>query len=114
MSITLTNVAATKLNEFLKPRQEDSIRLLVKTMGCSGLGYHLEFVNRNMKGIPSNTSKDDIVINIGNINIIVDPKSYIYLKGTEIDYIKEGLNEGFSFSNPNSKAECGCGESFTV
>jgi iron-sulfur cluster assembly protein len=104
--ITLTDKASDKISNFLKPRQEDSIRLLVKTMGCSGLGYHLEFVN--------NILEDDIVINIGEIKLIVDPKSLIYLKGTEIDYIKEGLNEGFDFSNPNSKAECGCGESFTV
>ena len=107
MAICLTDNAASKMHEFLDNRETGiGIRLLVKTMGCSGLGYHLEFVN--------DVLDDDTVFEDKGIKLIVDAKSLLYINGTEVDYLKEGLNEGFEFNNPNSKAECGCGESFTV
>lgn len=82
------------------------MRLGVKTTGCSGLAYVLEFADE--------TNPDDQVFESQGVRIIVDPKSLVYIDGTELDYGKEGLNEGFKFENPNVKDECGCGESFTV
>ncbi len=107
MSITLTEKAAEKVNSSLTSRGSGiGVRLAVKTTGCSGLGYSMEFVD--------NINEDDVVFDAKGVKIIIDNKSLIYLDGTKVNYVKEGLNEGFSFINPNSKAECGCGESFTV
>ncbi len=82
------------------------IRVGVKTTGCSGLSYVLEFVDE--------LNEEDLVFEQGGFSVIIDPKSMVYLDGTELDFVKEGLNEGFQFNNPNSKSECGCGESFHV
>jgi iron-sulfur cluster assembly protein len=78
----------------------------VKTTGCSGLAYVLEFVD--------DIAEDDEVFVDKDVKVIVDAKSLVYIDGTELDYTREGLNEGFKFTNPNQKDECGCGESFTV
>ncbi len=107
MAITLSTKAAERVVNFLNNRGSGiGIRLSVQTTGCSGLGYNMEFVDE--------INEDDVVFEDNNVKIIVDPKSLIYLDGTEVDFVKEGLNEGFEFNNPNAKAECGCGESFTV
>lgn len=107
MAITLTNAATQRVAGFLDNRGSGiGIRLSVQTTGCSGLGYNIEFVD--------NANDDDTVFEHNGINIIIDAKSLIYLDGTEVDFVKDGLNEGFEFNNPNAKAECGCGESFTV
>ncbi len=107
MAITLTDNAAKRVVDFLKNRGSGiGIRLSVQTTGCSGLGYNMEFVD--------NTNEDDTVFEDNGVKVIIDAKSFIYLDGTQVDYVKEGLNEGFEFNNPNAKAECGCGESFTV
>ncbi|MDG2353712.1 MAG: iron-sulfur cluster assembly protein IscA [Gammaproteobacteria bacterium] len=107
MSITLTNTASERVVGFLANRGSGmGIRLSVQTTGCSGLGYNIEFVD--------NVNDDDTVFEDNGVKVIVDAKSLIYLDGTEVDFVKEGLNEGFEFNNPNAKAECGCGESFTV
>jgi len=107
MAITLTQPAAERITNFLDNRKQGiGIRLAVQTTGCSGLGYVIEFVDT--------INDDDKVFEEKSVKVIVDPKSLIYLDGTEVDFVKEGLNEGFEFNNPNSKAECGCGESFTV
>jgi iron-sulfur cluster assembly protein len=107
MSITITDVASQRVSDFLKNRGSGiGIRLGVQTTGCSGLGYNIEFVDT--------INKEDTVFDNNGVKVIVDAKSLIYLDGTEIDFVKEGLNEGFEFNNPNAKAECGCGESFTV
>jgi iron-sulfur cluster assembly protein len=82
------------------------IRVGVKTTGCSGMAYVLEFVDELM-------DEDQVFEGFG-VKIIVDPKSLLYIDGTQMDFVKEGLNEGFKFTNPNSAGECGCGESFTV
>ena len=107
MSITLTEIAAQRVQNFLVNRGSGlGIRLAVQTTGCSGLGYNLEFVDT--------TNDDDTIFEDRGVKVVVDAKSLIYLDGTEVDYVKEGLNEGFEFKNPNAKGECGCGESFTV
>ncbi|HAY41188.1 MAG TPA: iron-sulfur cluster assembly protein IscA [Gammaproteobacteria bacterium] len=107
MSITLTNLASERMNDYLVNRGSGiGIRLSVQTTGCSGLGYNIEFVDV--------INEDDSVFKVNNVKVIVDAKSLVYLDGTEIDFVKDGLNEGFEFNNPNAKAECGCGESFTV
>ena len=77
-----------------------------KTTGCSGLSYLLEFVDEALK--------EDRIFDVGIVKVFVDPKSLLFLDGTELDYVKEGINEGFEFKNPNVKNECGCGESFHV
>jgi iron-sulfur cluster assembly protein len=82
------------------------IRLGVKTTGCSGLAYVLEYADSIKPG--------DVEHAFGGFLILVDPKSYVYLQGIEIDYVKNGLNEGFEFKNPNEKDRCGCGESFRI
>lgn len=105
--ITLTDTAKTKIQYHLDKRGTgEGIRLGVKTTGCSGLSYVLEFVDK--------PDTNDLVIEQDGFKIFVDPKSNIYLTGMTVDYKKQGLNEGFEFINPNEKARCGCGESFTV
>lgn len=107
MAITATEKAAKRVTLFLKNRGKGiGLRLGVKTTGCSGLAYKLEFVDIK--------NPDDVEFESNGIKIIVDKKSLQYLDGTELDYSKEGLQEGFKFVNPNVKDECGCGESFTV
>lgn len=107
MAITMTERAAERVRHFLDNRGSGiGLRLGVKTTGCSGMAYVLEFVDE--------TQDEDQVFEIHGLKVIVDPKSLIYLDGTELDYAKEGLNEGFQFNNPNVKDTCGCGESFTV
>ncbi|QIM62681.1 iron-sulfur cluster assembly protein IscA [Pasteurellaceae bacterium Orientalotternb1] len=107
MSVTLTEAAANRVRTFLENRGKGiGLRLGVKTSGCSGLAYVLEFVDV--------LNEDDKVFEQHGVNIIVDEKSLVYLAGTELDYVKEGLNEGFKYNNPNVKNECGCGESFNV
>ncbi|MDJ0741638.1 MAG: iron-sulfur cluster assembly protein IscA [Gammaproteobacteria bacterium] len=107
MAITLTEAAANRVESFLSSRGKGiGVRLGVKTSGCSGLAYVLEFVDELDDG--------DEVFEDRGVKVIVDSKSLVYLDGTELDYGKEGLNEGFKFNNPNVKDECGCGESFKV
>lgn len=107
MSITITESAAEHVKKYLSNRGHGvGIRLGVRTNGCSGLAYVLEFVDEK--------NPEDAVFLSRDVSIFVDPKSVLYLDGTEMDYVKENLNEGFKFNNPNKKGECGCGESFTV
>lgn len=107
--ITITKLAAEKVqNHLLKRGKGLGIRVGVKTTGCSGLAYILEYVDTELD--PSETYKYDD----HQVNIYVDKKSMVYVNGLEIDWVKNGLNEGFEFRNPNEKARCGCGESFTV
>lgn len=107
MGITLTQAAADRVADFLVSRGDGvGLRLGVKTTGCSGMAYVLEFVDE--------IQTDDTVFEDRGVKVIVDAKSLIYLDGTELDFTREGLNEGFKFNNPNVKNECGCGESFTV
>ncbi|GAB2180579.1 iron-sulfur cluster assembly protein IscA [Denitratisoma sp. agr-D3] len=105
--ITLSESAAKHVSNFLAKRGKGiGVRLGVKTSGCSGMAYKLEFAD--------SAEGDDIVFDSHGLKVLVDPKSLPYLDGTELDYTKEGLNEGFKFNNPNVKDQCGCGESFQV
>ena len=107
MAVTLTNTAAERIRHFLDSRGSGiGLRLGVKTTGCSGMAYVLEFIDQE--------NPEDTIFEAHDIKIFIDPKSLIYLDGTELDYAKEGLNEGFQFNNPNVADTCGCGESFTV
>ncbi|PSU22103.1 iron-sulfur cluster assembly protein IscA [Photobacterium kishitanii] len=107
MAITITEAAASRVSTFLANRGKGiGLRLGVRTSGCSGMAYILEFVDDLDEG--------DQVFEEQGIKIIVDAKSMVYLDGTELDFAKEGLNEGFQFNNPNVSSECGCGESFNV
>lgn len=107
MSITLTEAAARHVSQYLSKRGKGlGIRLGVRTTGCSGLAYKLEFADEIHDGDQQFESR--------GVRLFVDPKSMPYIDGTELDFAREGLNEGFRFNNPNVKSECGCGESFNV
>lgn len=107
MALTLTERAAQRVESFLKNRGRGiGLRVGVKTTGCSGLAYKLEFVDE--KNI------DDAEFESNGVKLFVDQKSLPFIDGTCLDYTKDGLQEGFKFTNPQVKGECGCGESFTV
>ncbi len=107
MGVTLSESAAKHVTNFLTKRGKGiGLRLGVRTSGCSGMAYKLEFVDE--------TAEDDIVFESNGVKVFVDPKSLPYLDGMELDFAREGLNEGFKFNNPNVKDQCGCGESFNV
>jgi len=107
MAVTLTRQAADHVSRYLQKRGKGvGLRLGVRTTGCSGMAYKLEYVDE--------PEPVDQVFESFGVKVYVDPKSLAYIDGTELDYAREGLNEGFKFSNPNEKATCGCGESFTV
>jgi iron-sulfur cluster assembly protein len=106
--ITLTDPARTKIQKLVQTKGYAGIRLGVKTTGCSGLAYVLEYVKQY--------EPDDSTINYAQNEfcVIVDKKHDVYLQGTQVDYVRQGLNEGFEFTNPNERDRCGCGESFRV
>ena len=105
--ITLTEKAAEHVRGFLEKRGKGlGLRLGIRTTGCSGLAYKLEFADA--------ANPEDVAFDCHGVKVLVDPKSLQYIDGTELDYAREGLNEGFKFRNPNVKDECGCGESFNV
>ena len=107
MAITLTERAANHVNSFLAKRGKGvGLRLGVRTSGCSGLAYRIEYADA--------VNADDRTFESHGVKVVVDPKSLQFLEGTELDFTREGLNEGFKFNNPNVKDECGCGESFNV
>jgi iron-sulfur cluster assembly protein len=107
--ITLTEQAILKINSQLKKRGKGvGIRIGVRTTGCSGLAYVLEYVDEHQF--------EEGVVNYpqGNIVVLVDLKSDLYLNGLIVDWVRQGLNEGFDFKNPNERDRCGCGESFRI
>jgi iron-sulfur cluster assembly protein len=105
--ITLTERAAAHVSTFIAKRGKGvGLRLGVRTSGCSGMAYKLEYADAVNPG--------DHTFESHGVKVVVDPKSLAYLDGTELDFAKEGLNEGFKFNNPNVKDQCGCGESFNV
>ena len=107
MAVTLTDRAAQHVQRYIEKRGRGvGLRLGVKTTGCSGLAYKLEFADE--------VAPEDQTFESNGVKVLIDPKSLAYLDGTELDFVKEGLNEGFKFNNPNEKDRCGCGESFNV
>ena len=105
--ITLTQKAAQHVQSYLAKRGKGvGLRVGVRTSGCSGLAYKLEFADA--------INAEDHQFESHGVKVLVDPKSLQYIDGTELDYTREGLNEGFKFRNPRVKDECGCGESFNV
>jgi len=107
MAITITPAAADHVRSYMEKRGKGiGVRFGVRTSGCSGMAYVLEFVDE--------ADAADKVFEGHGVKIFVDPKSLAYIDGTELDFGREGLNEGFRFNNPNVKDACGCGESFNV
>jgi iron-sulfur cluster assembly protein len=107
MAVTLTERAAQRVSQFLEKRGKGvALRLGVRTTGCSGLAYKLEYVDQ--------LAPDDCTFEAHGVQIVVDPKSLAFIDGTELDFVRDGLNEGFRFNNPNERDRCGCGESFRV
>jgi iron-sulfur cluster assembly protein len=107
MTITLTEKAAQRVRDFLARRGKgEGLRVSLKSTGCSGMSYVVEYADA--------VAANDQVFESHGVKVIVDPKNLVFLDGTEIDYTREGLNEGFRFNNPNEKARCGCGESFNI
>jgi len=107
MAISLTEAAAKHVSKYLAKRGKGvGVRLGVKTTGCSGLAYKLEYVDE--------IAPEDVVFEEHGVRVLVDPKSLAYIEGTQLDFVREGLNEGFRFNNPKERDRCGCGESFRV
>ena len=107
MAITVSEAAARHVNRYLTKRGKGlGVRLGVKTTGCSGLAYKLEYVDE--------AEPEDVIFEAHGVKVLVDPKSLAYIDGTELDFVREGLNEGFRFNNPTERDRCGCGESFRV
>ena len=107
MSVGLTEAAARHITRYIARRGKGvGVRLGVKTTGCSGLAYKIEFADE--------VNPEDMVFEQLGVKIIVDPKSLPYIDGTQLDFVREGLNEGFKFNNPNERDRCGCGESFRI
>ena len=107
MAVTLSEAAARHVSRYISKRGKGvGVRLGVRTTGCSGLAYKLEYAD--------DIAPEDHVFEVHGIKVMIDPKSLPYLDGTELDFVREGLNEGFRFNNPNERDKCGCGESFRV
>lgn len=107
MAITLTETAAQRVKTFLQKRGKgEGLRLGVKTVGCSGKAYVVDYADLIEPG--------DRVFESHGVKVIVNEQNLAYLDGTEVDYGRDGMSEGFRFKNPNVKGQCGCGESFSV
>lgn len=107
MAISLTNAAASRVRKYLEARGERvGLRLGITKTGCSGYSYVINYAKE--------VADDDIVFEDKGVTVVVDPEALALIDGTEVDFVKNGLNEAFSFRNPNVTGECGCGESFNV
>jgi iron-sulfur cluster assembly protein len=107
MSISLTNSAAQRVRSYLEKRGRGvGLRLGVRRSGCNGWAYTIDYAD--------DVAASDVVFEQGGVKVIVAADALDLVDGTEVDFVKEGLNEAFKFRNPNVKGECGCGESFSV
>ena len=107
MSISLSTAAADRVRNFLVARGHGvGLRLAIKKTGCSGYAYVVNYAEE--------IAADDVVFEVGGVKVVVDKESLPFVDGTEVDFVKQGLNEAFKFRNPRAKAECGCGESFSL
>jgi iron-sulfur cluster assembly protein len=107
MAISLTDAAADRVRSYIEKREDSlGLRLGVTPTGCSGYSYVINYAEE--------IGADDVIFEDKGIKVVIDPGALALIDGTEVDFVKNGLNEAFSFRNPNIKGECGCGESFTV
>ena len=107
MAISLTDAAADRVRTYLEKRGTGlGLRVGVTATGCSGYSYVINYAE--------SIEDDDVIFEDKGVKVVIDPEALALIDGTEVDFIKNGLNEAFSFRNPNIKGECGCGESFTV
>lgn len=107
LPVTISDAAARHVTRYIAKRGKGvGVRLGVKTTGCSGLAYKLEYADE--------IAAEDVVFEDKGVKVLVDPKSMPYIAGTQLDFVREGLNEGFKFNNPNERDRCGCGESFRI
>jgi iron-sulfur cluster assembly protein len=108
MAISLTQSAASRVRKYLEARGEDAVglRLGITKTGCSGYSYVINYADA--------VGESDVVFEDKGVRVVVDPEALALIDGTEVDFVKNGLNEAFSFRNPNVTGECGCGESFNV
>jgi iron-sulfur cluster assembly protein len=107
MAISLTESAAERVNKYLGARGDGvGLRLGITKTGCSGYSYVINYADE--------IGQNDVIFEDRGVKIVVDPDALQFIDGTEVDFVKNGLNEAFSFKNPNIAGECGCGESFTV
>jgi len=107
MAVTLTNSASERVRTYLVKRGHGlGLRVGVKKTGCSGYAYVIEYAD--------SIEADDLVFDENGVKVVVDPKSLEFIDGTQVDFVKDGINEAFKFRNPNVKGECGCGESFSI
>jgi iron-sulfur cluster assembly protein len=107
MAISLTDAAAERVRSYLENRENHlGLRLGVTLTGCSGYSYVINYAEE--------IGADDVVFEDKGVKVVIDPEALQLIDGTEVDFVKNGLNEAFSFRNPNIKGECGCGESFNV
>lgn len=105
--ITLTDRAADRVRNYLAQRGAGiGLRLGIKKTGCSGFAYVVNYADE--------VGDDDVVFELDDVKVVVDRQSLDVIDGTEVDYVREGLNEAFRFRNPNATGECGCGESFSI
>ena len=107
MAISITKSAAKRVQLFMSERENDvGLRIGVKKTGCSGYAYVVDYAD--------SINADDVIFEEHGVKVVVDPKSLELIDGTEVDFVKEGMNEVFRFRNPKVKGECGCGESFSI
>ena len=107
MALSLTESAAERVSSYLAKRGHGvGLRVGVQATGCSGYSYVINYAE--------SIEDDDVVFEDKGVKVVIDPEALALIDGTEVDFVKNGLNEAFSFRNPNIKGECGCGESFTV
>ena len=107
MAISLTDSAAERVRSFMAARTSSlGLRLGVRKTGCSGFAYVINFAE--------DSRADDVIFEDHGVKVFVDRASLAYIDGTQVDFVRQGLNEAFRFKNPNIKGECGCGESFNV
>jgi iron-sulfur cluster assembly protein len=107
MAMSLTDAAADRVRSYIEKRENSlGLRLGVTPTGCSGYSYVINFAEE--------IGADDVIFEDKGVKVVIDPEALALIDGTEVDFVKNGLNEAFSFRNPNIKGECGCGESFNV
>lgn len=112
--ITLTDAAHDKIKRLTNSKSAAGVRIGVRTTGCSGLAYVLEYLPEGQFGLNDQFDPEDEILRYPFFLIKISTRDSVYLRGMTVDYVRQGLNEGFEFRNPNERDRCGCGESFRV